>query len=124
MGLRVVPLLGWGIAIYAVMFLLASIFATYNFQGVTMRLVSLAVLLTTGIIAGHSLPVHSWRDILPYSLSWAIIAAVIDGVMLLPLTGWQVYANWSVWLGYALVVIAPLLAHYPRFNRFSLSPGV
>ena len=125
MGLRIGALLGWGIAIYAVMYLLATAFATYGFfEGIAPRLFTLATLVGVAIIAGHSLKAHTWSDILPYSISWAIIVAIIDGIMLFPFAGWQVYANWSVWFGYALVMLAPLLALYPRFNRFSTTSGV
>src|SRR3989344_5835362 len=104
MGLRIGALLGWGIVIYAIMFLLASVFATYGFvEGITPRILSLVVLIATSVIAGRALKAHTWSDILPYSLSWGIVVAIIDGIMLLPFGGWQIYANWSVWFGYALV---------------------
>ncbi|MBI4080068.1 hypothetical protein HY414_02500 [Candidatus Kaiserbacteria bacterium] len=125
MRLHIEQLLGWGIVIYAVMYLLSTVLATYGFfEGVMPRVVSLAVLVGTAVIAGSSLRVHTWRDILPYSISWGMIVAVIDGVMLFPFAGWQIYANWSVWFGYALVALAPLLALYPRFNRFTPTSSV
>lgn len=125
MGLRIGALLGWGIVIYAIMFLLASVFATYGFfEGITPRIVNLIVLIATSVIAGRALKAHTWSDILPYSLSWGIVVAIIDGIMLLPFGGWQIYTNWSVWFGYALVALSPLLALYPRFNRFNTSGDV
>lgn len=125
MRLRLGLLFGWGIVIYAVMFLLASVLATYGlFEGLTPRIISLAVLIATGIVAGRALKAHTWSDILPYSIAWGLMVAVIDGVMLLPFAGWQVYANWSAWFGYAVVVLSPLFALYPRFNRFNLTSSV
>ena len=122
MGFRLGALLGWGIVIYAVMFLLWSAFITYGFVGgFAPRVLALIVLVATTIVAGRSLHVHSWHDILPYSLSWGIMMAVFDGLMSVPLTGWQVFADWNVWFGYAVVVVGPLLALYPRFGHFPAS---
>ena len=113
-------LFGWGIGIYAVMFLLWSGFVTYGFvDGVAPRIVGLLVLLAVAVIAGRSLRAHSWRDILPYSVSWGIMMALLDMTFSVPLTGWQLYADWNVWVGYALVALFPLFALYPSFERFS-----
>ena len=122
-GLKIGELWCWGIAIYAVMFLLWSAFLTYGFvDGFAPRTLGLLVLVVTTVVAGRSLRASSWHDILPYSLSWAVIMAVFDGVMSVPFVGWEMYADWSLWLGYSVVVLGPLLALYPRFERFSASP--
>jgi hypothetical protein len=121
MGIRIAALLGWGVVIYAVMFLLWSIFITYGFaNGLLPRVAGTIVLIAIGVIAGRSLRAHSWRDILPYSLAWAVMMGIFDVVMSVPFAGWQVFMDWTVWAGYALVVLSPLFALYPRFERFSM----
>lgn len=101
---------GWGILIYAVMYLVWSGLVIY---GLSLGLLSLAIriitlaLMTT--IAARSLRRTDWKDILPFSISWAIAAAILDAVFLVPFSGWELYASWSVWVGYALVAIVPLL---------------
>ena len=126
MNVRVGGLLGWGIVIYAVMFLLWSAFQIYGFiEGIIPRIVGFLVLVVLALIAGHSLRANSWTEILPYSFSWAVIMIIFDAVMSVPIAGWGMYADWNVWFGYAVVCVAPLLALYPRFSRFSSSiPGV
>lgn len=120
MRLKLGVLVGWSIVIYAVMFLVWSAFVTYGFiAGWVPRVIGLLILIATALIAGRSLRASSWRDILPYSLSWGIMMAVLDGIMSVPFAGWQVYADWNVWFGYAVVALAPLLALYPQFERFS-----
>ena len=122
-GMKYGLLFGWGIGIYAVMFLLWSGFVTYGFvDGVAPRIVGLLVLLAVAVIAGRSLRAHSWRDILPYSVSWGIMMALLDMTFSVPLTGWQLYADWNVWVGYLLVALFPLFALYPRFERFYGGP--
>jgi hypothetical protein len=125
MSLRIGVLLGWGITIYAIMFLVWSAFVTYGFvEGVAPRLLGFLVLLVVGATAGRSLRVRSWRDILPYSFVWGIMMFILDAIMTVPFTGWYIYSDWNVWIGYALVVLAPLLALHPTFNRFFSSSGV
>ena len=120
MGVRLGALLGWGIVIYAIMFLVWSAFVVYGFvDGFGPRFVGLLVLVALGIIAGRALRAHSWHDILPYSFSWAVMMIVFDAAMSVPLSGWGMYSNWNLWFGYAVVLLAPLLSLYPQFSRFS-----
>jgi hypothetical protein len=116
-------LFGWGIGIYAVMFLLWSAFITYGFvEGAAPRIAGLVALLIVAIAAGRSLHAHSWKDILPYSIVWGIMMALFDLILSTPLTGWQLYSDWNVWVGYLLVALFPLFSLYPRFERFYGGP--
>lgn len=113
-------LFGWGIIIYAVMFLLWSLFLTYGFvEGLVPRVVGLLALLFMTIVAGRSLRAGRWHDILPYSLCWGITMVIIDAVANVPYTGWGIFADWSIWFGYAVVVAGPLLTLNPFFKNFS-----
>ena len=116
-------LFGWGIVIYAIMFLLWSGFVTYGFvDGLAPRIIGLLVLIATTLIAGRSLRFQAWSDILPYSFLWAVIMGLFDAVFSVPYSGWQLYLDWNVWFGYALVAIVPLFSPYLRFQRTSSSP--
>lgn len=107
--MNVRALFGWGITIYALFFLLQSVFVTYGFvQGFAPALVSAAVLIAISLIAATTLRATSWKDVLPYSITWAVIAAILDGVLSFPYTGLAVYSTPSVLLGYAVIVVAPL----------------
>lgn len=109
------PLLGWGITIYAVMYLAWNGFVLYGFtQGFVPRLCGLLVLVVVATIAGRSLRLAGWKDVLPYSLAWAIVVILLDAIFSVPFSGWQLYADWNVWVGYALVALVPLLAPYTR----------
>lgn len=102
-------LLGWGIVIYAVVFLAWTGFLTYGVvEGYTPFILNLVVLLAVTYIAGRTLHLPSWSDIMPYSIGWAIVVMILDTVFVVPFSGWTIYSDWHVWLGYALVVIVPL----------------
>ena|SRR3989344_782610 len=107
--------LGWGIVIYAVMYLTWSGFVLYGFtSGVLPKLLAVLVLIITTAIAARSLRFLSSKDILPHSIGWVAIVALLDMVFSVPYAGWQLYADWNVWVGYALVVGIPLLTPFLR----------
>ncbi len=109
--MRYSALISWGVVIYAVMFLLWSGFVVYGFvEGVLPRLVGLGILILLALIAGRSLRLHGWHDILPYSLSWVAVVAILDIILTVPFTGWALFSDWNIWVGYALIACVPLLA--------------
>jgi hypothetical protein len=113
--MRVARTLGWGIVIYAVMYLVWTGFILYGFVGgLAPRLLGLLVLVVLATIAARSLRFASARDVLPYSLSWVLVVILLDAVFSVPYAGWQLYTDWNVWVGYTLVVLVPLLAPYTR----------
>lgn len=117
-------LFGWGVVIYALMFLLWTGFVTYGFvEGLAPRIIGLLALITIALIAGGTLRHHAWMDILPYSILWAGMMGLLDAVFSVPYTGWQLYMDWNVWFGYVMVAIVPLFSPYFRFDRMvSRSP--
>lgn len=114
---------GWAIVIYSVMFLAWSGFVIYGLGGsLWARIGGLAILVLVTTIAERSLRLSSWKDVLPYSLAWGVLVGLLDAIFSVPFAGWQIYFDWNVWLGYALVAIVPLLSarFFPR--RFSSTP--
>lgn len=99
---------GWGIVIYAIMYLAWSGLVTYGLSlGVPSLLARLLILFVCVHIAVGTLRLSNWKDILPYSLVWALVAICMDALFLVPFTGWQLFASWSVWMGYAFVALLP-----------------
>ncbi len=108
-------LLGWGIVIYAVMSLVWSGLVIYGIAGGTLSLLfRLCVLIFLTTVAGHSLRFYSWKDILPYSAFWALMMALLDAVYTVPFSGWSMYSDWYLWVGYGLVAVVPLFTPLMR----------
>lgn len=123
MGFKLGAFFGWGIVIYAVIFLVWSVFMAYGFaDGWAPRLIGLLVLIFTSFIAGRSLRASTWHDILPYSLAWGAMMGVLDIILSVPFIGWQLFLDWNVWFGYAVVVLSPLLALNTRLRHLSGVP--
>lgn len=109
--MRYGALFGWGIVIYAVMYLAASGLLVYGVVGgIIGLLLRYVVLIATAAIAGHTLGFSSWKDVAPYSASWAVVVAILDAVFWFPYAGFAMYTSWGVWLGYATVFLVPLIA--------------
>ena len=102
---------GWGVVIYAVVFLVWSGFLTYGFiEGMLPRILGFAALVAATSTAALSLRLSTWYDVLPYSLSWMVVVMLLDGIFSFPFVGFAIYADPNVWVGYALVAIVPLAA--------------
>jgi len=113
---------GWGIVLYSVMFLVHSVLVEYGMSiGTLPRVLALLALITTATIAGRSLRFTTWRDILPYSFSWLVVVVAIDVLVSVPFTGWNIFADPNVWVGYALVVLVPLFSPYTRGRAFGVT---
>ena len=85
----------------------------YGYRGTNvLPIVELAILLVVTTVAARSLKFHSWKDILPYSICWMLVVAGLDALYTVPFSGTQMYTNWQLWVGYALVVLLPLLAPF------------
>jgi hypothetical protein len=108
-------LLGWGIVIYAVVMLATDGLTLYGLHTTLIgQIMQLLALIAVTTIAGRALRFHSWKDILPYSFSWAVLAGLLNAVYNVPLQGWGIYTDWSLWLGYGLIVVMPLFAPMTR----------
>jgi hypothetical protein len=108
--MRYGALFGWGIVLYAIMYLLWSGLVLYGFVGgIAPRLLGLAVLVAIAFVATRSLRIYSWKDMLPYSAIWTLEVAVLDAIFTVPYTGWGLYGDWNVWVGYLLVLLVPII---------------
>lgn len=107
MGL--VRLFGWGIVVYAILYLLVAALSLYSlYPSLVSRIVTVIVLTFMLLIAGISLRVTTVKDVLPYSLFWMLEVIALDAVFTVPFIGWQLYLDWNVWVGYVLVALVPL----------------
>ena len=101
--------------IYAIMYLVSAGLSIHQINGISAHLLMLLTLIIVATWAGVSLGFHSAKDIAPYSALWVLEIALLDWVFSVPYAGWALYADWNVWLGYALVLIVPLFATFaPR----------
>ncbi len=93
------------------MYLMSSALLTYGIVGGIVPVVlKFATLVAVAWIVGKQTRFVSWKDVMPYSASWAVIVALLDALIWVPFAGWTLYASWGVWLGYFLVLAVPPIA--------------
>jgi hypothetical protein len=115
-------IVGLGALIWGIAFITAAIFVA--FSAIDTILAKIVVPFAVGVAAffgGKMIDVELPKDILKYSIVWVVIGLLLDLVVTVPFTGWGIFAQWNVWLGYALILFAPLLGKRNPF--MSQTPG-
>ena len=107
--MRYRSLFGWGIAIYAIVHMVWTGFLSYEFvNGTAPRIAILLILSVVAAIAGSSLRLSTWKDILPYSITWGLCMAILNTILSWPFIAWGVFVEPYIWLSYCIVIIVPL----------------
>ena len=110
--------LGWGIVVYAIMYLAWSGMVIYGLSlGIISLIARLSVLALVTVIAARAMRLGDPKDVVGNALVWAATAIGLDMVFIVPFSGWALYASWSVWAGYALIVVFPLAYTMLRNRR-------
>jgi len=81
-------LIGWGIVIYAVLYLVWTGLVVHGFSGmIVSRVIVLATLATVTAIATRALRVTSEREVIPYAIGWICVAIIMDAIFAVPSSG-------------------------------------
>lgn len=116
MNLR--ALFGWGIVIYAVLYLVWSGLVIHGLSDMFLsRILVIATLVALAAIATKSLRLFTERDVLPYAIGWVVIAGIMDAIFAVPSAGWRMYGDWNLWVGYILLLVVPLIVTAVVRNR-------
>ncbi len=101
----------YGAIIWGVAFIVASVFVGYKvispliMHGIT----TLAVAIVTFKLA-KNLNIDNRKEMLKYSICWVIVGLILDAVITTRFTGWRFFYAKYIWIGYALILLVPLLA--------------
>jgi predicted Na+-dependent transporter len=102
---------GFGVLIYLVIFLIMSGFAAYDMRDtLTAKIITLAAIALVAFWGGKSLNPANMAEALKHSIGWVVIIVVLDALITARFTGFGIFSQWNVLLGYVLVVLTPLLA--------------
>jgi len=104
-------LIGFGILIWIIAFGIASAFVAFN--AINSLIAKLIVPVVIGIVAffaGKNLKLKNIIETLKYSASWVIIGIILDALITVQFTGWEIFMQLDVWFGYFLVLVAPIIA--------------
>lgn len=100
--------IGFGVLIWLIMFAVVSVISDW-YQGNTW--VKIVVILLAGAIAfflaGYVKPSSAGLAI-GYGLVWVVVGLALDYLITKRFNS-EIFSLWSVWTGYALILLAPLL---------------
>jgi hypothetical protein len=101
--------IGFGALLWILMFVIISAFIGFGiYQGMWMEL--LGSLLGGGIayiLAGYMKPT-SYGLALGYGLTWVVVGVILDAIVTVRFAP-NIFTLWTMWVGYALVLLAPML---------------
>ena len=107
--------IGYGALIWAIVYLVATVFVAYKMTGTLLsQVVVLLVLAAAVFFASQKSNFVSRSDALKYALGWIIVGFILDLILTIPFTGWQFYLSWEMLLGYLLGLVVPQFTVKPR----------
>lgn len=101
--------IGFGILIWVLMFVIVSIFIAFKIENFVLVQIITAIIagIISLILAGKARPGKIGLA-LGYGLIWVVIGVILDAIVTKRFNG-AIFSSWSLWLGYALVLLAPTL---------------
>tara|TARA_Y100000310_G_scaffold266543_1_gene278078 strand:- start:29 stop:394 length:366 start_codon:yes stop_codon:yes gene_type:complete len=107
--MNILKVIGYGVLIWVLMFAIVSAFVAFTIYENVGAQVILAII--SGAIAfffaGKVKP-SKFDKALIFGLIWVIIGLALDALITTKFNE-EIFRTWSLWLGYALVIIAPIL---------------
>lgn len=102
--------IGFGFLLWVLMFVIVSIFIGFKIYDFVWMEVITAVIsgIISFILARYVKPAKA-AAALAYGVTWVIIGVILDAIVTTRFNP-AIFASWSLWLGYVLVLLAPLLA--------------
>jgi len=70
---------------------------------------TLSTVIIFAYLFGKKVKANSTKEILKYSIGWFVVLLLLDMVFTVPFTGWTIFSQWLIWVGYASVVFVPIL---------------
>jgi len=100
---------GFGALGWVLMFVIVSALIALGVYGLSMMPIVTALIagVISFILAGYIKPKNN-NIALTYGATWVVVGVILDMIVTTKFNA-QIFSSWSLWLGYALVVLAPVL---------------
>lgn len=103
--------LGYGVVLWLVAFVVASIFVGYSQTcAVTCHVITALVVLILAYLFGRKLNVSSASGMIKYTIVWVIVFLILDVLISTRYTGWAIFKSVWLWVSYLLVLLVSLMA--------------
>lgn len=109
LGMNCKKAIGYGIGLWVLMFVIISALIGFNAYQTSVMHIAAAVIggIISFIFAGYVKP-SSMKFALSYGAVWVVVGLVLDALITMRFNQ-TIFSSRSLWLGYALVLLAPLL---------------
>jgi hypothetical protein len=110
--MKLLKYIGFGAIIWAVAFVLVCIFIGFKVStdAIYVKIITTAAVIITAVLLARSLKLSSIKQAFICGLSWVLTGIVLDILATVPFTGWQIFSQWNVIVGYAIGFVIPFLA--------------
>jgi len=100
-----------GIIIWVVAFMVASLFVAFNMADtvISQIVTSLAAIVAAYMLAKKT-GITNKMEMLKHSFVWILVILILDYFVTTKFTGMEFFSDRTIWLAYALILLAPLLA--------------
>lgn len=101
--------IGFGVLIWILMFVVVSIFIGFNIYDKAIVKILTAIIggIIVFIIAGK-VKLETKNIALSYGIMWVLTGIILDAIITMRFNS-KIFSDWSLWLGYVLVLLVPLL---------------
>lgn len=100
--------IGFAILLWALMFVIVSIFIGFKIYGyLWMQVVAAVIGFIIALILASNVKPGGAGSAFAYGLIWVVIGLILDAAVTTRFNA-AIFESWPVWLGYLLVLIAPL----------------
>jgi|GEM_PF-1568782 len=104
--------LGYGVAIWAIIYLVATGFVAYNvMDSFGAKIVMIIIVAGLAVWAGTKIQEQSSAKVMRYTVSWVMIGLILDLILTVPFTGVSIFGDWSLWVNYGLIIVLPLFTY-------------
>ncbi|MFH1656208.1 MAG: hypothetical protein ABH956_00345 [Candidatus Nealsonbacteria bacterium] len=99
----------FGVFIWILMFTIASAFIAFDIfkftwtQGITALISGIIAFILAGKIRPNKISIA-----LNYGLIWVVVGLALDALISIKFNS-EIFSSWSLWLGYGLILLAPML---------------
>jgi len=99
----------YGLLFWIIMFVVVSIFVAFNiYTNAVMKVITAIIAgIISFVLAGYVKP-SNVSVALSYGFSWVVIGVILDAAITMRFNN-QIFLSKGLWLGYLLVLLAPLL---------------
>lgn len=98
---------GYGVALWVLMFVLVSVLIAFKLYPAYPILAAILAAVVSYVLAGYAKPKDK-NEALKFGASWVVVGVLLDGLITTRFSA-EIFGMWTLWLGYALVFLSPLL---------------